>query len=372
MGGIALGPNDGMTAAIVYPRAVFASTPVENLSQGVPTEPALYLLLGMPLALLFGLVPGFAALLLRRRDKGVRMEASPPQYAAPDDLSAAEMVAGWKGPKSRSDSRVLVATLVDLSARGWIHLATESGLVITRTGPGTGALREWEATFLDAFFGGQQVVALTKYDTAHTAKWHTAYDHLVSLAKKSGRRNPEGDVPDKRWNWLKWVALISFVLGFASIMLSRGWFAFALIPLGIGAFVGFLIARAITPRRETAKSAEFLAKVRGLQRVLDNDPASARREVAQRLGLPPVAVMATMLPFAIVFKLERSWMAQFPDLSEADLSTMAWGVTSMNGLNGMVSSTSSYAGAATTSPSSGSGGGGSSGGGGGGGGGGSW
>ena len=372
LGGIPLASYEGMTAAIVYPRAAFTATPVENLSQGIPSDPAVYVLLGVPLALLLLVIPGVTAIFLRRKDKGVRMDASPPQYTPPDDLSAAEMVAAWKGPGARSDSRVLVATLVDLSARGWITLSTESGLAITRTTGGTGTLREWEESFLTALFGQEAEVVFTKYDAAHTATWHSSFDHLVSLAKQSGRRNPKGDQPDQRWNWLKWVAILCFIVAFICIFLNKGMFAFALFPLAVGAFLGFGIARAITPRKETAKSAEFLAKVRGLERVLDNDPSSARRELAQRLGLPPVAVMATMLPFAIVFKLERSWMAQFPDLTPADFTAMAWGVTSMHDLDGMVSSTSSYASAATTSPSSGSGGGGSSGGGGGGGGGGSW
>ncbi|MBK9740793.1 MAG: DUF2207 domain-containing protein [Actinobacteria bacterium] len=372
VGGVALASSWGLTTAIVYPRSAFTATPVEDLSQGVPSDPALWLIIGVPLALLLAFVPGIAALAMRRKDKGVVMDASPPQYAPPDDLSAAEMVAAWKGPGGRSDSRFLVATLVDLSARGWISLSTQSGLVITRLGQGTGDLRPWERTFLDAFFGGEPQVSLATYDPLRTATWTSTYDDLVTAATASGRRNPRGDEPDKRWRWLGWLAFGFLALGIIAMVAGKGWFAFALIPLGVGALVGFVIARVITPRTETVASAQFLAKVRGLERILDTDPASARREVAQRLGLTPVAVLATMLPFAVAFKLENGWIAQFPDLTPADLSTVAWGITSMHDLGGMVSSTSTYASAATTAPSSGSGGGGSSGGGGGGGGGGSW
>lgn len=372
MGGIRLAPYEGITAAIVYPRSAFSVDPVEDLSQGVPSDPAAWLVVGSGLALLLVLVPAIVAMSLRRKDKGVAMAAVPPQYAPPDGLAAAEMVAAWKGPRARSDSRVLVATLVDLAARGWIALATDGSLVVTRLPAGTGDLRAWERAFLDGFFDEGAVVELSGYDATRTHVWQGAYDQLVILAKASGRRNPDGDRPDQRWNWMKWVATISFLLGLGSIVLSRGWFAFGLMPLAVGTFIGFLIARGITPRQETVASATFLAKVRGLERVLDSDPAAARRELAQQLGLPAVAVMATMLPFAIVFKLEHAWMAQFPDLTPAELATMAWGVTNVNDLGSMVDSTSSFASSATTAPSSGSGSGGSSGGGGGGGGGGSW
>ena len=371
-GGINLGSGEGMTVDIIYPRSAFTTAPVENTSQGLPSEPAVWFVGGAPIALIAFLFPAIGALLLRRHDKGVHMDASPAQYAPPDGLSAAEMAAAWKGPKWQTESRVLVATLVDLAARGWITLSTEGDFTITRQPTGTGDLRPWESTFLDEYFHGESAVVLRKYDQAHTATWTKTYKHLVSEAKKQGIRNPKGDQPDKRWNWLHWTAWICWIAGIAAMFLHAGQLAFALIPIGLGAFLGWLTARLITPRKETQKSAEFGAKVRGLEKVLHTDPSAARRELAQSLGLPAAAVLATMLPYAIVFKLEKSWMGAFPDLTPADLAMTSLGVTSMPYLSHMVSQTSSSVASASYAPSSGFSGGGGSGGGGGGGGGGSW
>jgi uncharacterized membrane protein YgcG len=372
LGGIPLQAYEGLTASVVFPRAAFTAGPVENVA--APEIPlGVWTFLGaIPFAGAVLIVPGIIAAFLRRRDKGVDLQADPPQYAPPDGLSPAEMEAVWKGPKSESDPRVLVATLVDLTARGWLALSTTSGLMVTRTAGGSGELRDWERALMDDLVPGSTPVVLDHYDKERTELWHAAYSSLVTQAQESGRRNPLGDRPDQRWNPLAWFAAACFVIGIISIFVGLGAVTAALLPIAFAAFIGFGIARLITPRRETQQSAEFLAKVRGLQRVLATDPAAARREVAQRLGLPPVAVMATMLPFAILFHLESSWMGTFPDLTPADLAMTGFGVASMYDLDTMVSSTNSYAKSATMAPSSGSGGGGFSGGGGGGGGGGSW
>ena len=132
------------------------------------------------------------------------------------------------------------------------------------------------------------------------------------------------------------------------------------------------MARAITPRRQTEQSARFLAEVAGFRTVLGTDAAAARREFAQRSGLSPAAIFATMLPYAVVFALEDSWIGAFPDLSPDQLVSSGFYVPSIGSMNSLVSAGTTSVSSAMTAPSSGSGGGGSSGGGGGGGGGGSW
>ena len=146
----------------------------------------------------------------------------------------------------------------------------------------------------------------------------------------------------------------------------------ALFTVAAGTLIGFFGARIITPRRQTSESARFLAEVEGLRRVLGTDAAASRREFAQRSGLSPAAVFATMLPFAVVFELENAWIGAFPDLTPDMLASTGFAVGSISAMDGLVSSGQSSMSSAMTSPSSGSGGGGSSGGGGGGGGGGSW
>jgi hypothetical protein len=375
LGPVTLGAYEGLTGSIIYPRSAFTTTPVQVIKAppAVEVPAGVWTFLGsIPFAGGLLVIPGIVAAFLRRKDKGVDLNAEPPQYGPPDDLAPAQMVAAWKGTPAERESRVLVATLLDLTARGWLTMSTDSGLTVARTAGGTGEPREWEQGLLDTLIPNGSTVVFEKYDKEHTEIWEGAYAYLVSEAEQSGRRNPAGDKPDKRWNPLAIVALVALALGIGSTFFGLAAVAAFFIPIGIAALIGFFIARAITPRQETQQSAEFLAKVRGLERVLSTDPSSARRELALRLGLPPVAVMATMLPFALVFKLENSWMGAFPDLTPNDLATTGFGMLTMYDLGNMVSSSNTFAQAATTSPSSGSGGGGYSGGGGGGGGGGSW
>jgi hypothetical protein len=371
VGGIPLQPGEGLTASVVYPKSAFTAAPIEDVR--APEVPlGIWTFLGsIPVAGLLTIVPALAAFALRRKDKGVDLHAAPPEYEAPDGLSPAEMMAAWKGSRAKGDSRVFAATLVDLAARGWVTLQTTDGLVVAPTAGGHGDLRPWERAFMDELMPAGAPAELQKYDKEHTEVWKSTYDELVIAAEASGRRNPLGDKPDRRWNWLLIVSGACFLLGFITIFFAGPVAAF-LLPVAVGALIGFFIARLITPRQETQQSAQFIAKVKGLERVLSTDPSAARRELALKLGLPAAAVMATMLPFAIVFKLAKSWIGAFPDLTPSDLAATGFGYLTLMQLNSMIDDTQSSTAAATMTQSSGSGGGGFSGGGGGGGGGGSW
>jgi hypothetical protein len=78
-----------------------------------------------------------------------------------------------------------------------------------------------------------------------------------------------------------------------------------------------------------------------------------------------------MLPYAVLFGLEKSWSAQFPDLTQEQLRHYGYGFAGVTSLNHGIDQTASSLASSMTAPSSsGDGGGGSSSGGGGGGGGG--
>lgn len=374
LGPVSLSPGEPLTGAVVFPAAAFTSTPVENIRQGIPSSPALGVGLALIPAAAVIAVPVVLAVSRRREDKGVVIPGAPPQYAPPDDLAPAQLAAAWKGRAWAGNARVMLATLLDLAARRWIDVSSVDGKHLTVTWVGTGdpALRPWEERLLALILKGQQTATLAGYDAELAKGWKARFNSLVTGQESAGRRNAKGGDPDRRWNRLGIVAVLTLVLAFVSLFFGSGFISAVLFTLGGAALVAFVAARIITPRRETERSALFLAKVAGFEKVLGTDPAAARREFAQRSGLTAVAIFATMLPYAVVFDLEKSWIGAFPDLTPDDLVNTGFHVASIGAMDSFMSSSTSSMSSATTAPSSGSGGGGSSGGGGGGGGGGSW
>ena len=374
LGPARLGSGDALTGAIVYPAAAFTATPRENVSQGLPSNPLVGVAVAAIPAGLLAIIPIGLAIALRRSDAGAPVPGAPAQYAPPDGLAPAEMSAAWEGRKGASDSRVLVATLLDLAARRWVNVATDAGgdLTVTWVGTGTTPLSRWEESVVGAVLKGSPTATISGYDKELAGQWSAAFGGLVAEQEAAGRRNPRGDEPDRRWGWLALVGLPLVVLGFLSIFIEQPFITAVAFTLGIGAIIGFVVARAITPRRQTQQSAQFIAKVAGLEKVLGTDAGAARREFAQRSGLSPAAIFATMLPFAVIFRLESAWIGAFPDLTPDELVRHGFYVGGIGAMDTLVSSGTSSMSSAMTAPSSGSGGGGSSGGGGGGGGGGSW
>jgi uncharacterized membrane protein YgcG len=374
LGPASLGPGDALTGAVVYPRTSFTRTPRENVSQGLPSNPLAGVIVGLVPALLLAGIPIGLAIALRREDAGAPVPGAPPQYAPPDGLSPAEMSAAWEGRSATTAPRVLVATLLDLAARRWINVSTDAGddLAVTWLGTGTSALRPWEESLLSLVLKGQPFATVKGYDSLLAAGWKSTVRELVADQEAVGRRNPRGDEPDRRWTWMALVALALLAVGIVSIFIEQPAVSGLAFTAGIGTLIGFFVARAITPRKQTQQSAQFIAKVEGFRKVLGTDPAAARREFAHRSGLTADAIFATMLPYAVVFELESSWIGAFPDLTDEQLTSHGFMVGSVYAIDSLVSSSTTSISSAMTAPSSGSGGGGSSGGGGGGGGGGSW
>ncbi len=374
LGPVALDAGQALTGAVTYPAAAFATTPRENISQGLPTNPLIGVLGALIPAGLLAAVPIGLAIARRRKDAGAPVPGAPPQYAPPDGVTPAELSAAWKGGKGFADSRVLVATLLDLAARRWINVSTDGAgdLTVGWIGTGSPPLAPWEQSVVGMILKGATSASLSGYDKDLASLWTESFGDLVDAQEANGRRNTRGDDPDKRWNWLGGIAFLLVAVGFLSIFIGQPFITAALFTVGVGALIGFFVARAITPRQQTQQSALFLAKVDGFRIVLGTDAAASRREFAQRSGLSPEAIFATMLPYAVVFELENSWIGAFPDLTPEQLVSSGFYVGSMASMHGLVSSGTSSMASAMTAPSSGSGGGGFSGGGGGGGGGGSW
>jgi len=113
VGGISLQSAEGMTASVVFPGSAFTVVPFEDVAEQKTSVGVLAFLGAIPVAGLLTIVPIFAAIVMRRRDKGVDLNAAPPQYEPPEGLSPAEMMATWRGRRRR-------ATPASSRRRSWI------------------------------------------------------------------------------------------------------------------------------------------------------------------------------------------------------------------------------------------------------------
>ena len=383
-GPVRLPAGAALTGAAAWPGSAFTTAVVQDVRPGPAASARRGALIGgiagiAVIAVMIGL-----AFALRRRDRGVSLPLAPPIYGPPCGLAPAEMLAAREGVASTPTS--LLATLLDLAARGWVRFRVlgDEEVALTRLDAGTGELRSWEATLLEALFGERSTATLGEYDPDLTDRWTLIGIKLVDAAEAGGYRNAAAGRPDRRWLWFG-------IAGAGMALVSLGWLFFggaALIPvagavLGSCLVVGSVAATVITPRTQTATSARFLSEVAGLEKVLGTDPAASRQAFAQASGLSPAAIMATMLPYAVALGLESAWVGAFPDLAEDELAGVGLDLAGTGLLSVLLSSAASSSSAAMreppppsspTSSSGGSGlsGGGYAGGGGGGGGGGSW
>ncbi len=370
LGPSAVAEGEFLTTAIDYPAEAFTVKPVEVFE---PEQPILLgVIIGGLLFLSLLIVPIVLASIWRRKDKGVEITATPVQFEPPDRLSAVEMAAAWKGDSTAMRPRAMVAALTDLASRGQVVIADADDLTVELVPDANVKVQAWEAQLLDQVFATGSPASLGKYNAALAEVWSSEYSKLVAAAEAAGRRNKQGGAPDRRWNWMFLIAAIGVAVFIASIVLDSPPGIIVAVGIVIGAVLGGAIARIITPRRETDESARFLMLTLGFRRLLETDASVARREFAQRSGLPAAAILATMLPYAVVFSLEEAWVGAFPDLTPEELRASGFNVVTIAAMSSLVGNASHSASSSLTAPSSGSGSGGSAGGGGGGGGGGSW
>ena len=387
-GPVRLSSGASLTGAAAWPASAFTLPIAQDIRMGRGESARRAALVGgvagvVGIAVMVGL-----ALAWRRRDGGESLPLAPATYGPPCGLAPAEMVAALEGVASTPTA--LMATFLDLAARGWLSVSVLDGerVMLARRSMGTVELREWEARLLEVAFGDRSTVTLAEYDPDLGAGWTGIGVRLVDAAEADGFRNPEAGRPDRRWMW-------SGVVGAGVLVASLAWLVFlgaapvpaAAAAIGLCLVVGSIAATIITPRAQTATSARLLSEVAGLRKVLGTDPAASRQQFAQRSGLAPAAILATMLPYAVALGLEDAWVAAFPDLEPDELAGYGLEVASASLLGAMLLSAYSSTAGTLSPPSSdsdsssssdsstgGSGlsGGGFAGGGGGGGGGGSW
>jgi uncharacterized membrane protein YgcG len=386
-----LSGGGGLTGAIGWSPNGFTQMPKPNIIPDPMVEQASRLKSAIPFILLIAIAalaaPIVTAILRRRANAGVTLAATPVRYSPPDGLRPAQVQAGVDGTV---DARGYTATLLDLAARGHITLTEQDSgwlggkqLNIGWTGIGKDTLAGWENDLVGAILKGGSAATMGSYDPVLTATTSTLTSRLSAEAKSTGLYNPDGARPDRSYVVLSILGGAMVVGGFF-ISLILGDFALSSMVLfamtGFALVTGGLVGRAITPRRQTKISANFLGQVAGFRRLLDSDSADARRDFAEKIGLTSDAIFVTFMPYAVVLGLESTWVSTFPDITPEQLRPYGLYTTSVVGLSDWSQTMEDTFASSTTAPStpgpswtsdggSGFGGGGSSGGGGGGGGG---
>lgn len=399
----ALGSGRGMTIAVAWSAAAFTDITPPQYSALSSTQRKAVTASAVGLVAL--VIPIILAFVWRRRDAGADVGAAPPQYGPPEGARPAEVAAALDGELA-DGGRLIVSTLLDLAARGYLRLdVAKDSLLVTLPAqyasipdfallPASSngvAIADWEASLLTAVFSTDSIVRNPdgsvnrfldgRYDPMLSSWVGYASGTLVAEAKTRGWRNKDGGVPDRRWTITMWTGIGLVFLAWIVNAVAGTLPGLLVAAIGAGAAIGSFFARIITPRQETPKSARFVAKTRGLKAVLGTPSAQERSMFAQKTGLSPAALLATMLPYAVILEVEREWVAGFPDVTPDEAARYGIGDIGGTGLLYSIGSVTSTMSSITTAPSSsgsgfsggsGFGGGGFSGGGGGGGGGGSW
>ena len=372
---ISLADHESATIVAAFPAAAFTVVPTPTIKPPF-VVPGYAWIITLILSVFAVIIPIGLVLSSRRRLRGAALSGAPVQFEPPDGVRPAQLQAAVDG---HVDARGAVATLLDLTARGHLTMAADDGgflqkdsITITRTGTATDELAPWEAAFLNGLLAGGDSMTIVGYNEALANTLAHTSTSLVSEAETKNRRTRA------RNRGLQFGLLAAGLVGFGLsflVMILFGNSAFlGLIP-GLLFLISCIIAMRLVPARETPESASFQSRAEGFRKLMDTDAATARREFAQRSGLPPFAIFATLLPYAVIFGLSGSWTQAFPEITREQLNEAGFYFGSAWAMQNFIHSTETAMVLASTEPSrdSGSGfSGGFSGGGGGGGGGGSW
>lgn len=372
----ALQPGEAMTISMQVSASMFDvkisqtidEGPIEAFSSKWVAAVKPYLLLGSILGV--AILVGIMFYLRRRLSRIKTSKVFEVLQFDPPAGHVAEISAAWKG---QVDSRAVTATLVDLAARGVIDIEiNDDANLVVRKKDNVSNVKNFEQDLLNTLFKASTETTIEGYDADIAGVTQSISANLVKLAEESGIRNLTGSRS-------RLSSIIGLVLSIILILISSSTLGIPEIfglafPISLAVFIGFVIALIKTPRIETPKSAEFLSHVLGFRKAMDTDSGALRRKFAQESGLTPGNILATLLPLAIIFELEDSWLANFVDLTLDDIAASGIYVSSVASLQSSIQQSHEALTSAMTSPnSSGSGSdGGSSSGGGGGGGGGSW
>lgn len=237
-----------------------------------------------------------------------------PEYEPPRDLTPAE--AGTLVDE-RVDGRDIVATLVDLAVRGYLHVERvtdafgKTDYLFKRLKPivGDGALTRLEVFVLARVFGIDWALNLRllseirrDYDTTFPAIRAEVYRTMVE--RRLFPSSPYG----VRRAWAV-VGIAALAAGAAAFTLDPAWLPASPILLAFGLASSGVVVLALAgamPRR-TWRGARLLAQVRGFQEFLER----AERDRLERL---PPDTLHRWLPWAMALGVTERWILAFEGL----------------------------------------------------------
>ncbi|HEU5159999.1 MAG TPA: DUF2207 domain-containing protein [Streptosporangiaceae bacterium] len=356
-----LDPRTGLTVAVKWAKgAVTVPPPVYRERLATSVSPVAIAIAG---ALLLVPLLMFLRGLPRGRARAALVSVPPPGVRPAEAGALLD---------DRADIRHVVATLVDLAARGRLRIEdTDGDYLLTRTGPlDLHDLAPYEATLLKGVLGGQEEVLVSRIHVWFGSVRVRTQDQLMDELVRRGwyRRRP--DLRRRGQRVLGGVMLGLSPFGFALGLLGSITFAGAftiVAALAVAGLAVVLLARTVRPR--TTLGSQVLGQVKGFREHLRGGPVPE--------GTPEQIeeAVSRLVPFAIAFGLQRGYAAvlaahlvQTPSWYNVGGGAFASSLTSFAAYTG----SPSFGGGSSGSSGGGFSGGGAVGGGGGGGGGGSW
>ncbi|WP_294180793.1 DUF2207 domain-containing protein [uncultured Schumannella sp.] len=386
-----LGAYQNVTVVVAFTAGTFAAAPWDPFA----LIPAIGVV-GVAVSLLSLIYAGYIRFGRWRDEPGRGTVIA--QYEPPEGVSlflAAEIL----GRKNKA----MPSTILDLAVRHWVRIRerdgswgrTEFGIEALEP-PSGDALLPDEARILAALSTSREngVKWLKKNDTALGRKVIREVKSARTLAVKSGLRRKPSRGP-------VWIVVLAAAVAFVLCMVSgtssesEPAVAFGVLSSMAVLWIGIIVSAALGSRNpRTAAGSELKEHLEGLAEFIRWAEADRLQMLQSVTGAERIAVdggiVATrdrervvrvyerLLPYAVLFGLEKQWaseLSKFYADESPDWYSSSHGTFTVAGFAAGVSSfsstvSSSYSGSASSSSSGGSGGGGSSGGGGGGGGGG--
>ncbi|WP_310468295.1 DUF2207 domain-containing protein [Sphingomonas sp.] len=212
-----LGPNEGLTVAVAWPKGVVAEADPASRAKWWIADygPLIVGALGLIGVLIFYYIAW------QRAGRNPRAGPVVPLFSPPDGLTPAAMRYVWK---MGADNRAFAAALVDLGVRGHVRLVEEEGgffkgdqMRLERLAAATPLPEAEEAMLREIATSGESIVMEQKN--------HAKFGAAQKALREAFAKGYEGKLFNRNWGWA--------FAGFA-VMLSALWLASAAVAAATG------------------------------------------------------------------------------------------------------------------------------------------